>query len=150
MPGARLTASFQQQTMDTIKITLYFQHIKKNNLQAYHCVSSENTSFKNTDTIGTSLMVQWLRICLLIQGTQVRSLVLELRSHTLWSSEAHTQQLLKPTCSRPCAKQWEKLPQWDVAETQLEGSPRSPQLDKALSVCVSRSIVSDSLWPHGL
>ena len=30
---------------------------------------------------GTSLVVQWLRICLPMQGTQVRSLFGELRSH---------------------------------------------------------------------
>ena len=38
------------------------------------------------DTAGTSLVVQWLRICLATQGTQVLSLVGELRSHTLQSS----------------------------------------------------------------
>ena len=32
---------------------------------------------------GTSLVVQWLRICLPMQGTWVRSLVGELRSHML-------------------------------------------------------------------
>ena len=30
---------------------------------------------------GTSLVAQWLRICLLKQGTQVRSLVRDIRSH---------------------------------------------------------------------
>ena len=30
---------------------------------------------------GTSLVVQWLRICLAVQGTQVQSLVGELRYH---------------------------------------------------------------------
>ena len=33
--------------------------------------------------LGTSLMVQRLGLCLPIQGLQVRSLVRELRSHTL-------------------------------------------------------------------
>ena len=35
---------------------------------------------------GTSLVVQWLRICLLMQGTRVRSLVWELRSHVPWDT----------------------------------------------------------------
>ena len=35
---------------------------------------------------GTSLMVQWLRICLPMQGTRVRSLVGELRPHMLWGN----------------------------------------------------------------
>ena len=31
--------------------------------------------------LGTSLMVQWLRLCLPMQGVQFQSLVMELRSH---------------------------------------------------------------------
>jgi len=38
---------------------------------------------------GTSLAVQWLRIRLPIQRTQVRSLVRELRSHMLQGKPAH-------------------------------------------------------------
>ena len=34
--------------------------------------------------LGISLVVQWLRICLLMQGKQVRSLVKELRYHNSW------------------------------------------------------------------
>ena len=56
---------------------------------------------------GTSLVVQWLRICLPMQGTRVRSLVGELRSHMPWNSRATT---TEPECSgahvpqleRPC------------------------------------------------
>ena len=35
--------------------------------------------------LGLSLVVQWLRICLPMQGTRVRSLVRELRSHKSWA-----------------------------------------------------------------
>ena len=35
---------------------------------------------------GTSLVVPWSRICLAMQGMQVRSLVGELRSHMSWSN----------------------------------------------------------------
>ena len=35
---------------------------------------------KNPD-VGTSLVVQWLTICLAVQGVWVRSLVVELRSN---------------------------------------------------------------------
>ena len=35
---------------------------------------------------GTSLMAQWLRICLAMQGTQVWVLVWELRPYMLWSN----------------------------------------------------------------
>ena len=37
-------------------------------------------------TLGTSLVVQWLRIRTPMQGTQVRSLVGELRSHMPWGN----------------------------------------------------------------
>ena len=40
-------------------------------------------SIPNLENLGTSLEVQWLRICLPVQGIQVRSLVRDLRSHVL-------------------------------------------------------------------
>ena len=43
---------------------------------------------------GTSLVVQWLRICLAMQGTQVQSLVREPRSPVPWSNEACTPHIL--------------------------------------------------------
>ena len=36
--------------------------------------------------LGTPLVVQWLRVCLPKQGTRVRSLVMELRSHMPWGN----------------------------------------------------------------
>ena len=36
--------------------------------------------------LGTSPVVHWLRVYLAMQGTQVWSLVRELRSHMLWSN----------------------------------------------------------------
>ena len=71
------------------------------------------------DNLGTSLVVQWLRICLPMQGTWVWALLqedptchgatklmhhnywacaLELTSHNYW---ARVPQLLKPTCLEP-------------------------------------------------
>ena len=43
--------------------------------------------------VGTSLVVQWLRICLAKQGMQARSLVAELGSHMLRRNEACAPQL---------------------------------------------------------
>ena len=39
----------------------------------------------------TSLEVQWLRLTFPLQGTQVHSLVRELRSHMLWHSQKEKQ-----------------------------------------------------------
>ena len=44
----------------------------------------------------TSLVVQWLRLYVPMQGTWVRSLAGELRPHMLWSSWAPALQLLGP------------------------------------------------------
>ena len=49
-------------------------------------------------------MVQWLRICLPLQGTSVRSLVRELRSHKPYSNSARVPQqlnLLATTREKP-------------------------------------------------
>ena len=92
---------------------------------------------------GISLMVQWLKTCLPMQGTGVRSLVwedftcsratksvgynywagaLEPASCNYWSLHA-----LEP------GLQQEKLPQWEACTLRLESSPQSPQLEKAKS-----------------
>ena len=55
----------------------------KNNitLHSYSTFLFTKKSFKNYFIGGTPLVVQWLRIRLPMQGTQVQSLVGELRSH---------------------------------------------------------------------
>ena len=82
-------------------------------------------------TQGTSLVVQWLRICLPIQGTWVQSLVWE---------DPTCHGAIKPVCHNYCAR----VPQL-LKPTRLEpvlcnkrspctttkSSPHSPQLEKA-------------------
>ena len=41
---------------------------------------------KKQTSVGASPVVQWLKICLAVQGTQVQSLVWELRAHMLQSN----------------------------------------------------------------
>ena len=97
---------------------------------------------------GTSLVAQWLRICLPMHGTWVRALVqedptcrgatkpvchnywacaLEPMSHDYW---AHAPQLLKPTCLEPvlCNKRSHRN---EKPTTATKSSPHSPQLEKA-------------------
>ena len=85
----------------------------------------------------TSIVVQWIRTCLLIQGTRVQSLVQEDSTclgatkpmcHNYW---AHMSQLQKPICPRAPAPQLEKLLQWEAQAPQPESSHHSPQLEKA-------------------
>ena len=54
-------------------------------MKRYHCTLNKTANIKKTD-IGTSRVVQWLRIHLPIQGTQVQTLVGELRSHRPWGN----------------------------------------------------------------
>ena len=49
----------------------------------------------NSDS-GASLVAQWLRIYLPMQGTWIQSLVRELRYHMPWGNKAHMLQLKKP------------------------------------------------------
>ena len=46
--------------------------------------------------LGISLVVQWLRILHAVQGTQVQSLIGELRSHLPQNNSTHEPQLLEP------------------------------------------------------
>ena len=96
----------------------------------------------------TSLVVEWIRIHLPMQGTQVRLLVredficcgatepvchnfrvcaLEPTSHNYW---AHVLQLLKPVCPRACAPQGEATAMRRLCITTKSG-PHSPQLETA-------------------
>ena len=49
----------------------------------------------NEERLGTSMEVQWLRICLPMQGTRLESLVGELRSHMPQGNLACVPQLEK-------------------------------------------------------
>ena len=76
-----------------------------------------------------SLVAQWLRICLPMQGTRVRALVQEdpawLRAtkpvrHNYW---AHVTRLLKPACLEPVLCTQEKPLQWEARATQQRVAP---------------------------
>ena len=88
---------------------------------------------------GASLVVQWIRIRLPMQGTQVRSLAWEdsmcCRATKPGCSRAHKPQLLSPHTTvaearapRAWALRQQKSPQ---REAHSEEEPRPPQLEKA-------------------
>ena len=99
--------------------------------------------------IGASLVAQWLRVLLPMQGTQVWALVwedptchratklvhhnywacaLEPASHDYWSPCATPTEAHMP---RARALQQEKPPQWEAHCTTTKSSPHLPQLEKA-------------------
>ena len=104
---------------------------------------SRETGLENTrgGGGGASLVAQWLRIRLPMQGTRVRSLAredptcrgatkpvrhnywawaLEPSCHNYW---AHMPQLLKPAAPRARAPQQEKLRQWEARAPQWRVAP---------------------------
>ena len=89
-----------------------------------------------TFQLGASLVVQWLRIHLAVQGTLVRSLVQE-DPTWLWSKSAHTPELLSPRTAateagvpRARVPQQEKPPRREAHTPQGRVAPPS-QLEKA-------------------
>ena len=103
--------------------------------------------FKNKQ-IGTSLVAQWLRICLPMQGTRVQSLVredptchratkpvhhnywacaLEPASHNYWSLRATTTEASVPRARAP----QRGATAVRSPHTATKSSPHSPQLEKA-------------------
>ena len=56
------------------------------------------------------MVVQWLRICLVMQGTQFQSLVQELRSHVPRSDYAHERRLLSPRAAAKIPRAAAKIP----------------------------------------
>ena len=111
------------------------------------CHSERKLIFKELSW--ASLVSQWLRICLPMQGTRVQALVpedptyreaakpmrhnywactLQPMSHNYWSPRATTTEAWTP---RTCAPQQEKPSQWEACAPQQRVAPRSPQLEKA-------------------
>ena len=83
---------------------------------------------------GTSLVVQWLRICLPIQGTQVQFLIQEDPAHHGATKHVHpnywartlehaSHNYMKPTCPRASTPQPEKPPKWEVHAPQWRIDP---------------------------
>ena len=62
--------------------------------------------------LGNSLVVQWLKICLPVQGTWVWSLVRELRAHTLCSNKAFMPQPEKSTHNATKTQCSQNLKSW--------------------------------------
>ena len=77
-----------------------------------------------------SLVVQWLRICLPMQGTRVRALVWE--DHTCRGATRPVSHNYWACTSGACAPQQERPRQWGPC-TAMKSGPRSPQLEKALA-----------------
>ena len=80
--------------------------------------------------VGASLVVQWLRICLLMQGTRVRALVWE--DPTCHGATGPVSHNYRDCASGACAPQREATIVRGP-RTVMKSGPRLPQLEKALA-----------------
>ena len=113
----------------------YLEILNKISLINYEVALDYNTNsitspptrkLKKQIIMGTSLLVQWLRVHLPMDLLEdpTRHRATKPMQHSYW---AHALQLLKPKYPRACASQQEKLLKWETRALQLESSPCSPQ-----------------------
>ena len=87
---------------------------------------------------GTSLGVQWLRVCLPMQGTWVQSLVRE--DPTCYGgNQALTPEVPKPVSPRAWCSGDEKPLQREACRPLLESRPRLLQLEEACTLSSDRA-----------
>ena len=113
-------------------------HVILLSLPAFHChwpdglqglLYFSHSLFPEKSNTRTSLVVQWLKIHLPIQGTGVWSLI--------WEDSTGCRQLspcattAKPMYPRICVLQQEMPRKWEAHAAQLESSLSSPQSEKS-------------------
>ena len=95
---------------------------------------TQHSQIKKKTYEGNSLVVQWLRICLPVQGTQIQSLVCKDSTrcgqtkplhHNYWARVPATEPM-RPTAWTP----QDKPPQWEAHTPHLESSLHFSQLEK--------------------
>ena len=124
-----------------------FSMLKRRKAHQPRTIYSE-TKQKNK-TFRASLVAQWLRICLPMQGTRVRALAQEdptcrratkTMRHNYWACAqepashnywAHVPQLLKPAHLEPVCSTTRDATTMRSPRTTTKSSPRSAQLEKA-------------------
>ena len=70
--------------------------------------------------LGTSLVVQWLTICLAMPGTPVRPLVRELRSHIPWVIKPELRSYWALTLQSPRVTTGESAPQQKIPQDTMK------------------------------
>ena len=140
--------SFKQKNLKSVWDRAPFHYLPDLILITLLLSSSHSDLVSQKCHTGTSLVVQWLRIRLPMQGTRVRALVredptcpgatkpmrhnywacaLEPASHNYW---ACVPQLLKPACLDPCSATREATAMRSL-RTATKSSPHLVQLEKA-------------------
>ena len=100
-------------------------------LHSIPCPANKNTHLLNFKKMParSSLVVQWLRIRLPMQGTRVRALVWE--DPTCCGATGPVSHNYWAYASGACAPQQERPPTVRGPRTAIKSGPRSPQLEKS-------------------
>ena len=72
--------------------------MKSNMSQIHISIIEKMFHMQKIKPLGTSLVVQWLRLCLPMQGVQFQSLVMELRSHMAHAAKTPKHKQQKKYC----------------------------------------------------
>ena len=99
--------------------------LKSQNL--WHCLGSVKQGSFQTGQRGTSPVVQWLRVCLPVQGTRSWSLVQESLCATTTESACRSYWSL---CTYSLCSTTREATTMRTLCTEVKSSPRLPQLDK--------------------
>ena len=91
----------------------------------------EKRSSRMTIIYGTSMVVQWIRIRLAMQGMQAQSLVRELRLYMSCSNSVCMLQLISPCALEPVFLNKRGHHNEKPVHHNLESSSFSPQVEKA-------------------
>ena len=100
--------------------------IRKDNMNGY--LEILKCDWQNEEKCRAFLVVQWLRICLPIQGTQIPSLVRE--DSTCCVATKPMRQNCQACALEPVNHYWTHVPR-EACASQLESSPHLQQLEEA-------------------
>ena len=103
----------------------------------------EKRSSRMTIIYGISMVVQWIRICLAMQGMQAQSPVRELRLYMSWSNSVCMLQLLSPCALEPVLLNKRGHHNEKPVHHNLDSSSCWPQVEKAQAPQQSLSTVKN-------
>ena len=122
------------QTTSKLKLMIFplFSHLLLHLAKMYQSFKAQINSLfhcSKKESLGTSLMVPWLRIHLPMQGIQVQPQVWEdsichraTKAHAPWLLNLHAT-TTAASVPRACAQQQEKPPRWEACALQLRVAP---------------------------
>ena len=135
-----------------VKIEVLSGYAQREKLKGIQAFFSFNSSFQS-ESVVTSLVVQWLRLCLPMQRVQVRSLVWDLGSHMPRSQKTKTWNRNKVSQWCPLTSLWPNDPHssrtgrvWSCPFSHRESQHRRPPQRGGMNSCLRSSPRADPAW----